>query len=133
MRHLLSNKISMYFPKRLLLSFRIVLAFPKAFRKDGGAFRCLPLSCELGVTYFHDGVGSEHPLLDAGLPAGAADGGKVAHGVLGRDGFAGTGVAAHHDGLVPFISVLNTARKKTKHRCDWIPNRSSPGLNAIVF
>lgn len=60
---------------------------------------------ELVVPYLHDGVGSEHSLLDAGLPGGAADGGKVAHGVFGRDGFPSTRVSAHHDGLVPFISV----------------------------
>lgn len=34
MRRFLSNKISMYFPKRLLLSFLMVLAFPKAFEKE---------------------------------------------------------------------------------------------------
>lgn len=112
MRRLLSNKISMYFPKRLLLSFRIVLAFPKALKKrTAAAFRRLLSWCEFVATHLHDGVGSEHSLLDAGLPGGAADGGKVAHGVLGRDGFPSTRVAAHDNGLVSFISVLNSQKK----------------------
>lgn len=91
MRRLLSNKISMYFPKRLLLSFRIVVAFPKAFREDSMPRSGVCCCCvNLFWPYLHDGVGSEHSLLDAGLPGGAADGGKVAHGVLGRDGFPST-------------------------------------------
>lgn len=107
MRRRPSNKISMYFPNRLLLSLRIVLAFPKAFKEQTReAFRRPPRSCGSVLTYLHDGVGRKHPLLDAALPGGAADGGEVAHGVLGRDGFAGAGVAAHYDGLVSFISVL---------------------------
>lgn len=102
----------MYFPKRLLLSFLIVLAFPKAFEKHGSCVQRLPPVAAWGlvVPYLHDGVGGQHPLLHAGLFRGAADGGKVAHGVLGRDGFPGTRVAAHDDRLVPFLSVSNTVR-----------------------
>lgn len=107
----------MYFPKRLLLSFLIVLAFPKAFEKHGSCVQRLPPVAGWGfmVRYLHDGVGGEHPLLHAGLFRGAADGGKVAHGVLGRDGFPGTRVAAHDDRLVPFFSVSGKTGKP-----DWI-------------
>lgn len=34
--------ISMYFPKRLLLSFLVVLAFPKAWQKGGSVFPGAP-------------------------------------------------------------------------------------------
>lgn len=107
----------MYFPKRLLLSFLVVLAFPKAFEKDGGCVQRLPPVAVWGsaVPYLHDGVGGQHPLLHAGLFRGAADGGKVAHGVLGRDGFPGARVAAHDDRL-----VLSSLCQEKTGKTDWI-------------
>lgn len=76
--------------------------------------------------YLHDGAGSQDPLLHVGLAEGAADGGKVAHGVLRRHGLASPGLSTHNDGLVSLVSVkqshkLNSAKtnspwpqKKTK-------------------
>lgn len=76
--------------------------------------------------YLHDGAGSQDPLLHVGLAERAADGGKVAHGVLRRHSLASPGLSTHNDGLVSLVSVkqshkLNSAKtnspwpkKKTK-------------------
>lgn len=61
--------------------------------------------------YLHDGVGGQDSLLNAGLTGGAADRGEVTHSILSGDGFAGSRLPAHNDGLVPFISVSMDVRK----------------------
>ena len=61
------------------------------------------------VSNLHDGVGGQDPVLDVGI-AGAANCGKVTHGILGRDRFPSTRLSTHDDGLIPLISVGMSSR-----------------------
>lgn len=61
--------------------------------------------CSLNV-HLHDGVGGKDSFLDRGVTRGAADCGKVTHGILSRNSFASPRLTAHYDRLVSLIPVL---------------------------
>lgn len=71
------------------------------------------------LRYLHDGAGSQDSFLHISFAKGAADSGKVTHGVLSRDSLASAGLSTHNDGLVPLVSVKplmknNDPKKKKK-------------------
>ena len=113
MRFFLSKPISMYFPNRLLLSFRFVFAFPMAFDHRHAVMEgywppvqtvyCCGLSPEGVLPYLHDGIGGQHLILHIGLHQGATDSGKVPHHVLGWDGLPGPRFPADDNRLVPLV------------------------------
>ncbi len=114
----LSNPISMYFPKRLLLSFLVVLAFPIAYTQMKASVwevswkrsRSVWEFYRFALSYLHDGAGRQHFLLHAGLSRGAADRGEVTHGVFSRNRLPCTRFSAHDDGLILLVSYRRKRR-----------------------
>lgn len=58
--------------------------------------------------YLHYRARCQHFFFHAGLRGGAADCGKVAHGVFSGYGLSCAGLPAHYDGLIPLISYRKT-------------------------
>lgn len=130
--------ISIYFPKRLLLSFLVVFAFPIALGnraqglvnelmqvdqcpfivnqisqgskgKRNYLFCLLLLSfTQKTVTYFHDWIGRKHFLLHIGVICRAANCGEETHSVLCRNRLSSTRFSTDYNRLIPLVSARHT-------------------------
>ena len=96
MRYLLSKLISVYLPKRLLLSFLVVFAFPMAWRGTP------PLQVRNSegatpVSYLRYWIGCQDFVLNSCFTSRFADHSKVPHGVSGRHRFTSSRLTADDD------------------------------------
>lgn len=111
----LPKPISIYFPKRLLLSFRVVLAFPidcrqKKVSKSKKSELCVGGQAEnpyflVVIPHLHDRVGGQDPLFYTGLLCCSSDHSEISHGEFGWDCLPWAGLSADDDGLVFLLPV----------------------------
>lgn len=112
------NPISIYFPKRLLLSLRVVFALPiacKSWPHVNKQHPPTPERSEVKFQYLHDGIWCQDFLLHTGLLGRTTHNSKVAHGEFSRYSFTWAWFSTDYDGLVFLLSVCKNMTNRTMY------------------